>query len=110
MIREGQTFGDFLAEIDASRGKWGSDVEIERRRRIHIAAYAYAYEIENAPIVDDATFDAEALLIRPDVKTGRADLDEFFRSKFAPHTGQWIHEHPEKDKLKRVCEALRRGR
>jgi len=86
---------------------WGTPVEIERKRRIDVAAWAYAYEVENNPIVDDATFDREAALIDPSVSTGHAVLDEFFRTEFGAHTGLWVHRHPEKHKLPRMCELRR---
>lgn len=88
---------------------WGSEVERERKRRIDVAAWAYAYEVQDDPIVDDATFDRQAALIRPDLATGHPRLDAFFRTEFSPHTGQWIHRHPERHKLARMC-ALRRQR
>lgn len=88
---------------------WGSEVEVERMRRINVAAWAYAYEVENNPIVDDGTFDREAALVRPEIDTGHATLDEFFRTEFAPHTGLWVNKHPHPNKLKRVCRLKRRG-
>lgn len=100
-----QTIGELLAEHFGQT--WGSEVEIERKRRINLAAWAYAYEIENDPIVDDATFDREAALVRPNIETGRPELDQFFKTIFAPFTGQWIHEHPDKEKLPRICAAMR---
>jgi hypothetical protein len=86
-----------------------SDVEIERLRRINVAAWAYAYEVENDPLVDDGIFDAEAKLIRPELSTGHDVLDQFFRTEFSPHTGMWVHKHPEKHKLAHMC-ATRRAR
>lgn len=82
-------------------------VEEERKRRIDVAAWAYAYEVENDPIVDDATYDRVAAMINPEMSTGRPDLDAFFRAEFSPHTGMWIHRHPEKHKLARIT-ALKR--
>lgn len=89
--------------------EWGSPVEVERMRRINVAAWAYAYEVESNPIVDDATYDREAALIRPDVDTGHTQLDEFFRTEFAAYTGSWVNSHPEKDQLRRICRIKRRG-
>ena len=90
-------------------GAWGSEVERERKRRIDVAVWAYAYEIENVSIVDDATFDREALLIRPEMSTGNGRLDRFFRAEFSPHTGQWVHRHPDKAGLKRIAAMKRRS-
>lgn len=85
-----------------------SEVELERMRRITVAAWAYAYEVENSPIVSDATYDEYARLIRPEISTGHAVLDDFFRTEFSPHTGAWVNKHPEKHKLARICSIQRR--
>lgn len=87
---------------------WRSDEEIERLHRIQVAAWAWAYEVESDPIVEDAEFDRVCRLIRPAMSTGRPDLDAFFRTQFNPSTGMWVHHHPEKHKLARVCRAMRR--
>lgn len=84
-----------------------SEVEAERRRRIVVAAWAWAYEVESRPIVDDATYDREASLIRPEIDTGNMVLDEFFRTQFAAHTGSWVNSHPGKDRLPRICAIMR---
>lgn len=81
--------------------KWGSPVEVERRRRIRVAVWAWAYEMKSTSLVDDATYDREALLIDPTIDTGNAEMDAFFREKFSPHTGQWVFQHPNKDGLER---------
>lgn len=78
-------------------------------RRITVAAWAYAYEVESNPIVDDATFDREAALIRPELSTGHAVLDSFFRTEFAAYTGAWVNQHPEKHKLPRICAIQRQA-
>lgn len=85
------------------------EIAEERSRRIRVSAWAYAYEVEDNPIVDDARYDAEARLIRPDMDTGTAELDTFFRKEFASYTGAWVRKHPEQHKLRRVC-AIMRGR
>ena len=87
--------------------EWGTEVERERLRRINVTVWAYAYEVESNPLVDDATYDREALLIRPEMETGNTLLDEFFRSEFSPHTGMWVHRHPEKHKLPEMCQRRR---
>ena len=78
---------------------WGTPVEIERRNRIAVALWAYAYEVRHTSLVPDSVFDEWALRIRPDMQTGRPGLDAFFRQEFSPHTGMWVHKHPEKHKL-----------
>lgn len=79
--------------------KWGSIVERERRRRIRLTVAAYAYEKENVSLMTDDAFDKMALEVDPHLDTGNALLDKFFREEFSPHTGQWIHRHPELDKV-----------
>lgn len=89
---------------------WGSPEEIERRRRIRVAVWAYAYEIEDKPLVSDAQFDQECLLVNPEMKTGHQTLDRFFKMQFSPHTGQWVHNHPEWRKLKKLAARIRKWR
>lgn len=76
---------------------WGSPVERERRRRIRLALWAYAYEVLAEPMVSDAEYDAEALASDPNMKTGRHDA--WWRRNFSPATGQWIHSHPEFERV-----------
>ena len=82
-------------------GQWGSPVEVERHRRIRVAVWAWAYEMKSAPLVDDFTYDREALLIDPTIDTDNAEMDTFFRDTFSPHTGQWVLQHPNKAGLER---------
>lgn len=72
-------------------------VERERHLRIKVALYAYAYEFHNHSIVNDHIFDDMCKKITPSIKTGR--LDEFFVTTFSPHTGMWIHKHPELERI-----------
>lgn len=71
--------------------------EIERHRRIKLAVWAYAYEDMSDSIVDDFTFDREALLVDTSINTGNPEMDKFFREEFHAHSGQWIHKHPQID-------------
>lgn len=75
---------------------WGSKVEVETRNRIMVAVAAYAYEVEASPIMDDAAYDKLAASIDLTVDTANPDMDAWFRANFAPHTGQWVHTHPNK--------------
>ena len=77
-------------------------METERRHRIRLSVAAYAYEFENTSIMPDADFDDLAKLIDPQVSTGHAVMDQFFLTEFQPDTGQWIHKHPELDKVKQL--------
>ena len=89
--------------------KWGSEVEKERRRRIFLALWAYAYEFEADSLVDDAVFDEEASKITPAIDTGNTVMDSFFKTEFQPHTGQWIHKHPDLAGVKRIYKLLKEG-
>lgn len=80
----------------------GIDSDVERRNRIRLSVAAYAYEMHDDPVMSDAEFDALADRINVQVVTGNETLDDFFREHFSPHTGQWIHKHPDKAGLERV--------
>ena len=72
-------------------------IDKERRRRIMLSVWAYAYEFENKSLVSDAVFDSEAELVDTTVATGR--LDDWWKENFKAHTGIWVHNHPELDKV-----------
>ena len=72
---------------------------VETRNRIRLSVAAYAYECKNDSIISDSEFDALALKIDPNKKTGNSKMDSFFKKHFATDTGMWIHRHPEKHKL-----------
>lgn len=77
----------------------------EIRNRIRLAVAAYAYECRSDPVMSDAAFDQLALKIEPRVLTGKPILDLFFLTEFEPHTGAWIHEHPELAGIARLYES-----
>lgn len=77
-------------------------IETERRHRIRLSVAAYAYEFDNTSIMSDADFDELAKQIDPEVMTGHVVLDQFFRTEFQPDTGQWIHKHPELERVKQL--------
>ena len=77
----------------------------ETRNRILVSVAAYAYEYLDKPIMSDADFDALCKRIDPKLDTGNAKLDAFFRDCFNSATGMWIHRHPEKAKLKYICDT-----
>lgn len=81
-------------------------VEDERRRRIRVALAAYAYEVEDAPIMSDAEYDALARSIDLAVSTGHAALDAFFREHFAAHTGAWVRQHPSIERLAQIYRLM----
>jgi hypothetical protein len=83
---------------------WGSPIEIERRRRIKVSIAAYAYEFLADSIMEDHEFDQLCLEIDTQINTGNRKLDIFFKNKFNPATGYWVHQHPEKEKLKDMYE------
>ena len=76
--------------------QWGTPVEIERRTRIQLCLAAYGYETDR-PIVSDAAFDELAKTSDPTILTGRHD--QWWKDNFVPHSGMWVHKHPELDKL-----------
>ena len=89
---------------------WGSPIEIERRNRIRLSVAAFAYEFESDSIMSDGNFDSLAEAIDLRISTENEKLDEFFRAQFSPFTGQWIHDHPELDKLKKIYDRHYRNR
>lgn len=80
-------------------------IETERRKRIKLTVWAYAYEIANNPIATDEEFDRLAESIDTTINTGR--LDDWWRQNFQPHTGMWIHKHPELNLVRRIYEQFR---
>jgi hypothetical protein len=77
----------------------------EVRDRIRLSVAAYAYEVEADPIMSDAEFDQLAGTIQPRELTGSPILDLFFLESFEPHTGSWIHEHPDLPGIARLYET-----
>ena len=86
-----------------------TDIENERRNRIRLSLFAYAYEYENESLISDAEYDKLSYQIRKDMTTGNKLMDKFFRDEFEPHTGQWIHNHPELSKLKAMYFVMKNG-
>ena len=72
----------------------------EIRNRIKLSVAAYAYELENDSVMTDADFDSLCREINVSEPTGNEKMDNFFKTEFNPSTGQWIHKHPELDKIK----------
>lgn len=73
--------------------------EVERKARIKLSVAAWAYENGLRPIMSDHDYDALSKTIRPTLATGNPRLDHFFRRHFEPHTGLWIHQHPDQQGL-----------
>ena len=88
--------------------QWGLPIEVERRKRIRLSLAAYAYEFESDSIMNDGDFDALAQTVDVSIDTGNELLDTFFRDHFSSYTGQWIHNHPELDKLKKLYDRTRK--
>ena len=74
------------------------------RLRIQLSVYAYAYEFESESLISDHEFDAMCLRVNPEVKTGNRKMDNFFKNKFDPSTGYWIHKHPERRRIAELYE------
>ena len=85
---------------------WGTEVEKQIRLRIKLSIYAYAYEFENDSLISDHEFDAMCLEVKPDLKTGNRKMDNFFKKKFDPSTGYWIHKHPERRLIAELYEKF----
>lgn len=85
------------------KSRWGSPVEIERKRRINVAVWAYAYEFLNTSLVSDEDFDQECQLVNVSMATGNIRHDAFFRRHFKPDTGLWVHQHPNKARLRELA-------
>lgn len=85
---------------------WGTEVEIETKRRVSVSVWAYAYEFLNTAIVPDYKFDEECSKINLFISTTRPDLDSWFTMNFSHATGQWVHNHPEKEKLDKLARRL----
>lgn len=83
-------------------------MESERQRRICVALWAYAYEIKSDPIVDDAKFDKVCEEIDLSKTTDNCVMDMWFQENFDKSTGQWIHKHPNLDKLEIIYNKLRK--
>lgn len=85
--------------------RWGTTpAERQRWLRIRLSVAAWTYEMHSVSIMSDAEFDRLCLEVDPGVSTGNRKLDRFFREVFSPHTGQWVHRHPEKEKLERIAQ------
>jgi len=84
--------------------KWGSEAEKETRNRIKLSVYAYAYEMQSDSLISDGDFDKMCLDINPQLATGNEEIDKFFKEEFNPSTGQWIHKHPN---LNRIAEIYK---
>lgn len=81
----------------------------ETRNRIRVAIAAYAYEVMADPIMSDAAYDTLARQIDPRKPTCNLRLDRFFRAHFSPHTGSWIHHHPDLSGIHRLYLMVREG-
>ena len=81
---------------------YSEKVCLERKNRIRLSLAAYAYEFKADSIMSDGEFDELASKINTKMLTGHAIMDKFFAEEFSADTGQWIHDHPELDKLEAI--------
>lgn len=86
--------------------KWGSRVEKEVWRRIKLSVAAYAYEFKDSQIITDAEFDKMCKQVDVTIDTGNKKMDSYFKKIFDPSTGQWIHRHPELNKIAQLYERF----
>tara|TARA_Y100000389_G_scaffold204607_1_gene258311 strand:- start:1893 stop:2153 length:261 start_codon:yes stop_codon:yes gene_type:complete len=80
----------------------------EIKRRIKLCIAAYAYEVKNDSIMPDSTFDEECKKVDVTITTGNDKMDKWFKDEFDPCTGQWIHSHPEKNRLEELYQKYYR--
>jgi len=85
-------------------------VEIERKRRINLALWAFAYEMKSTSLVSDAKFDSEAKLVDLSISTDNSVMDTFFKTHFQNFTGQWIHKHPQLDRIEKIYDLVTGGK
>jgi hypothetical protein len=102
-----RTLEEYFYEQDDVLSYIPTDIENERRNRIRLSLFAYAYEYEDDSLISDVEYDKLSYMIRKDIKTGNKLMDKFFNRQFLPHTGQWIHKHPEIDKLKAMYYVIK---
>ncbi len=69
--------------------------EEQIKLRIVLSVAAYGYEFENNSVMSDEEFDDKSRLIDTSIPTGNRKLDNFFKNKFIPDSGVWIHNHPD---------------
>lgn len=74
-----------------------------------VAVAAYAYEIMNQSIMSDEKYDKLCLKIDVQRSTGNNKMDKWFRKHFSPHTGMWVHKHPDQLGLKRIAKFILRA-
>ena len=60
------------------------------------------YEYYNESIMSDAEYDRLSLLVDTSVSTGNRKMDNFFKKRFNPDTGQWVRFHPDKGGLENI--------
>jgi len=54
----------------------------------------------------DSEYDSLSLKVDTSIKTGNKKLDKFFKDNFDPSTGQWIHTHPELERIEQLYNKL----
>lgn len=99
--------------IDQDEVRVNSVTARQRWLRIKVSVAAYAYEYGLGEVLTDTEFDRLSREIDPKISTidpwdceevvkRRRKLDEFFLKRFHPDTGQWIHRHPELEKVRQT--------
>lgn len=78
----------------------------EKGLRIRLAVWALAYERYNHSFVPDDVYDQMSLKVDLSTPTDRPDLDEWYSNNFNVSTGQWVHTHPEIDRLHMLVRQL----
>ncbi len=78
----------------------------QKKIRVQLAVWAFAYEVYSHSFVTDSQYDKQSLLVDLSIATDREDLDSWFKDNYSPYTGQWVLEHPEKDRLNTIVQGL----
>ena len=78
------------------------------QQRIRVSLMAYSYELEDKPLWSDQEFDELCASLDTHTPTGNQEMDDFFKEEFEKFTGSWVYAHPQLDRLKEICTALRK--
>lgn len=104
-LPNGQKSNMSLEQFMHNTPKQKTKIEFQTWLRIKLSIAAYAYEFKNSAIMSDAEFDKKCLQVDTSIKTTNKKLDTFFKKEFNASTGQWIHKHPELEKIKKLYET-----
>lgn len=72
------------------------------KERIEVTIAAYAYEFLNESFLTDFEYDELCKKVKENIhiKTGNKKWDKWFIKNFNADSGMWVHNHPDKSRLK----------